>query len=92
MRKWIAAGVLALALTGCTRYEPVEEFPDIEYDSTAATEAAQESTEAETEGGEEAVINYIKQTYKKKEHRKSVLTLKKNESCYNHKNHSYNNY
>lgn len=51
MRKWIAAGVLALALTGCTRYEPVEEFPDIEYDSTAATEAAQESTEAETEGG-----------------------------------------
>ncbi len=57
MRKWIAAGVLALALTGCTRYEPVEEFPDIEYDSTAATEAAQESTEAETEGGEEAVIS-----------------------------------
>lgn len=38
------------------------------------------------------VINYIKQTYKKNEHRKSVLTLKKNKSCYNHKNHSYNNY
>ncbi len=57
MRKWIAAGVLALVLTSCTRYEPVEEFPDIENDSAAVTTAPEESTEAETEGGEEAVIS-----------------------------------
>ncbi len=58
MRKWIAAGVLALALTGCTRYEPVEDIPDIEASETQAeSSAADESTEAETEEAEEAAIS-----------------------------------
>ena len=26
MKRWIAAGIIALILTGCTRYEPSEEM------------------------------------------------------------------
>ncbi len=58
MRKWIAAGVLVLALAGCTRYEPVEELPDIEINA-AESEASQaeETAEAEDETQEQEVIS-----------------------------------
>ena len=30
MKRWIAAGMIALVLTGCTRYEPSEEMTRVE--------------------------------------------------------------
>ena len=38
MKRWIAAGIIALILTGCTRYEPSEEM----------TVAKESQTEPET--------------------------------------------
>lgn len=53
MRKWIAAGILMLALTGCTRYEPAEELPDIETQA-AETDAPQVDETAQAEETQDA--------------------------------------
>ena len=44
MKRWIAAGIIALILTGCTRYEPSEEM----------TVAKESQTEPETGQAQEA--------------------------------------
>ena len=46
MKRWIAAGIIALILTGCTRYEPSEEMTMAEESRTEPeTGQAQEAAE-----------------------------------------------
>ena len=40
MKRWIAAGILILAMTGCSRYEPAKEM----------TRAQEESVQSEASG------------------------------------------
>lgn len=53
MKRWIAAGIIALALTGCTRYEPSEEMTRAE-ESAAEPESSEEAREA-AEAGEDVI-------------------------------------
>ena len=46
MKRWIAAGILILALTGCSRYEPTKEM-------TRSQEEAMQSEAAEAQTGQE---------------------------------------
>ena len=46
MKRWIAAGILILALTGCSRYEPAKEM-------TRSQEEAARPEEAEAQSGQE---------------------------------------
>ncbi|MCD7869685.1 MAG: putative glycoside hydrolase [Enterocloster clostridioformis] len=46
MKRWIAAGILILALTGCSRYEPAKEI-------TRSQEEAARPEEAEAQSGQE---------------------------------------
>lgn len=45
MKRWIAAGIIALVLTGCTRYEPSEEMTRVE-ESLPDQESAEQTEEA----------------------------------------------
>ena len=54
MKRWIAAGMIALVLTGCTRYEPSEEMTRVEESTSESgaevrTEATEEAAPAEAE-------------------------------------------
>ena len=54
MKRWIAAGMIALVLTGCTRYEPSEEMTRVEESASESgaevrTEATEEAAPAEAE-------------------------------------------
>ena len=42
MKRWIAAGILILAMTGCSRYEPAKEM----------TRAQEESVQSEASGAQ----------------------------------------
>ena len=54
MKRWIAAGMIALVLTGCTRYELSEEMTRVEESPSESgaevrTEATEEAAPAEAE-------------------------------------------
>lgn len=55
MKRWIAAGLLAAALAGCTRYEPSSEITAAE-EQTAESEDGTVTEEAEEEKAEEEAL------------------------------------
>ena len=49
MKRWIAAGILILAMTGCSRYEPAKEM----------TRAQEESVQSEASGAQNLSLIHI---------------------------------
>ena len=43
MKRWIAAGILILALTGCSRYEPAKEITRSQKEAARPEEAEAQS-------------------------------------------------
>ena len=61
MKRWIAAGILILALTGCSRYEPAKEITRSQKEAARPEEAeaqsGQETQEAEAVDSEVITIS-----------------------------------